>query len=178
MSRETSWPDAREVLARVPGSLEALLSGLPEAWIQAREGPDSFSSYDVIAHLADLESTDWVNRIRVILEGGDRPFDPVDRFAFREWAEGRSLNEVLSVFSQRREDNLRTVDQLFGESPDFNLPGLHPALGPVTLGQLVSTWVVHDLTHVAQVARVLAKRYKPRVGPWEAYISVLHDREG
>lgn len=177
MSEDTRWREAREILARTPDTLEALLGGLTEDWIRSDEGPDTFSPFEVVAHLADLESTDWVTRIRVILEGGQTPFEPVDRFAFREWSVDRSLEDVLSVFRERRHENLRTADALLGTSPDFSRPGLHPALGPVDLGQLVSTWVVHDLTHLAQIARVLAKRYKDAVGPWAAYLSVLQDRE-
>ena len=177
MSGLSHWNEAREVLVRVPDALGTLLGGLSDEWIRSDEGPDTFSSHDVVAHLADLESTDWVSRIRVILSGEDRPFEPVDRFAFREWADGLSLDEALSVFKERRHENVRTVDALLGDAPDFARPGLHPALGPVNLGQLISAWVVHDLTHVAQVARVLAKRYKTAVGPWADYLSVLHDRE-
>ncbi|NNF29003.1 MAG: DinB family protein [Gemmatimonadetes bacterium] len=174
---ESHWKDAREILARVPDTLVALLGDLPDGWVRSDEGPDTFSSFDVVAHLADLESTDWVSRIRVILEGGEKPFEPVDRFAFREWSEGLPLEDVLAVFGERRQENLRTVDSLLGEAPDFSRPGLHPALGPVDLGQLISAWVVHDLTHVAQIARVLSKRYRTAVGPWADYLTVLHDRE-
>ena len=171
------WSAALGVLRRVPATFKQLLSGLDVEWTTADEGPETFSPHDVIGHLADLEATDWVPRIQLILGKGDgEPFDPVDRFAFKSWASELDLDAVLYEFQRRREANLQTVDELQLQESDYDRLGSHPALGSVTLGQLIATWVVHDLTHVAQVARVMAKRYGEAVGPWEAYLSVLHDR--
>ena len=177
MSAGDVWSDARPVLERVPQSLEALLGGLDGPWLETTEGPDTFSPREVIGHMADLEATDWVARIQIVMEHGtDRTFDPVDRFIFREWTTDLTVPALLAELGRRRAANLATVDDLGLVTADYARQGRHPALGLVTLGQLISTWVVHDLTHVGQIARVMAKRYRDVVGPWAEYLSILHDR--
>jgi uncharacterized damage-inducible protein DinB len=168
-------PDhARELLARTPGVLSALLNGLPDAWLLASEGPETFSAKDVVGHLIHGEETDWVPRLRLILEHGEsRPFEPFDRLGFREKHREVPVARLLRVFAERRAANLAFLDGLGLKPADFDRRGTHPALGPVTLRQLLATWVVHDLDHLGQVARVLAKQYKAEVGPWVEYLGIL-----
>jgi hypothetical protein len=162
------------LLARTPASLDALLRGLPNAWIMSGESEDAWTVRDVVAHLAELELTDWIPRVRRLLEFGEtRAFDPVDRQAFRRNARGKSLARLLGEFARRREKNLRDVRLLKLDSRDFARHGLHPALGTVTLSQLIGAWTVHDLTHLHQVSRILAHQYREAVGPWERYLGVL-----
>lgn len=165
---------AMEILERTPGTFRAMLGGLPEAWTAPDEGPDTFSARDNLAHLVYLERTDWIPRALVILaQGANRTFAPVDRFAFRSESEGRSLAELLHDFARLRAENLATVRGWRLSDEQLALQGGHPALGPVTLRHLLATWAAHDLGHVAQTARVLAKQYRDAVGPWRAYLPVL-----
>lgn len=169
-----SLPEARAILQRTPATLEALLRGLPEPWLVAREGPDTWSPLDVVGHLADLEEQDWIVRARIVLDHGEaRPFDPVERERFRETMRGRSLEETLERFAARRSRNLQALDALALTPDQLELGGTHPALGRVTLRQLLATWAVHDLAHIGQIARVMAKRYTTEVGPWRAYLPIL-----
>jgi hypothetical protein len=165
---------AIEVLERTPSTFRALLGGLPEAWTAANEGPETFSAFDNVGHLVHLERTDWVPRARIILaQGAERRFSPVDRFAQKHESQGKSLAQLLDEFARLRAGNLEIV-RGWGLSDDqLALEGEHPALGRVTLRQLLATWVAHDLGHVAQTARVLAKQYRDEVGPWRAYLPVL-----
>jgi hypothetical protein len=166
--------EATAILTRTPGALRSLLADLPEAWLQVNEGPDTWTARDVLAHLADLEDMDWIVRARIILEHGDaRPFEPVNREAFRSRFAGMHITDLLALFEQRRARNLASLDDMNVSEEKLDLPGLHPALGGVTLRQLLATWVVHDLTHVAQIVRVLASRYHDEVGPWKEYLSIL-----
>jgi hypothetical protein len=163
------------VLERTPHVLEALLSGLPEVWTTGNEGPDTWSPFDVIGHLIDGELTDWMARLRIILEqGSNRRFEPFDRFQHISRNKGRGLPELLAEFRQLRERNLSQLRSLNLTSAQLQLTGEHPAFGSVTLEQLLATWVAHDLGHLAQIARVMAKQYRGAVGPWEAYLPVLH----
>jgi hypothetical protein len=166
--------EAREVLERTPGTVRALLAGLGEAWVTADEGPDTFSPRDVLGHLILGEETDWMPRILIILEHGEaRPFDPFDRFGFRAWDPATPLAALLDRFARLRGENLERLDCL-GITPDhLARTGAHPALGTVTLGQLLATWAVHDLNHVGQMVRVMARRYDAAVGPWHAYLGIL-----
>jgi hypothetical protein len=162
------------VLERTPGTLRALLAGLPPAWTDATEGPDTWSPYIVVGHLIHGERTDWIPRARIILaQGVDRRFEPFDREAqFRE-SRDRPMDELLNEFSLLRMVNL---NELFGwELTDrkLALEGEHPELGTVTLRQLLATWVAHDLAHLNQISRVMAKQYKEAVGPWRRYLGVL-----
>jgi DinB superfamily len=171
--------EATAVLARTPPTLDAMLRGLPESWLNAREGDNTWSPFDVVGHLIHGERTDWMPRVRRILENGDSvPFDKFDRFAqFRESA-GKSLPELLEEFASLREQNLRTLAGLSIDEGLLDRAGRHPELGPVTLRQLLATWVAHDLDHVSQIARVMAKRYSDDVGPWRAYLRVISGQQG
>ena len=166
------------VLRRAPSVLDALLRGLDEAWVRGTEGPDTFSAFDVVGHLIDGEETDWMPRARIILaRGADPVFEPYDRFRHRARNAGRALPSLLDEFARLRAAN---VEELAGwrlTPGQLELPGRHPGLGPVTLGQLLAAWVVHDLEHIAQAARVMAKQYKDEVGPWVSYLPVLTDHE-
>lgn len=170
--------DTLEVLARVPASVHALLSGLPPDWVRANEGPDTFSPFDVVGHLVDGEETDWVPRARIILSrAADPVFEPYDRFRHRSRNAGRTLDSLLEEFATRRRANLGLVRSWNLGEPELSLPGRHPSLGPVTLRELLAAWAVHDLGHVAQIARVLAKRHRDDVGPWTPFLPVLTDHE-
>jgi len=164
----------RRVLERTPAVLRALLTGMPAEWTMADEGPDTFSPFDVVGHLIDGEETDWIPRTRIVLgQGPDRTFAPIDRFRHRTSNRGRSLEELLDRFALLRAENLSALDRLTLGPEHLALTGEHPALGTVTLAQLLATWVVHDLGHVAQATRVMAKQYQSAVGPWSAYLPVL-----
>ena len=167
--------EATAILARTPAILDAWLRGLPDAWLDARtEGPETFSPRDVLGHLIGGERTDWIARARMILEQGEHAtFTPFDRFAFRRETAGAELPVLLETFASLRRDNLRTLGDWRLTPQDLTRSGRHPDLGPVTLGQLLATWVAHDLGHLGQVARVMAKRYGDAVGPWKAYLPVL-----
>jgi DinB superfamily len=162
------------VLERTPGTLRAMLEGLPAAWTDATEGPDTWSPFDILGHLIHGERADWIVRAQIILaQGSDRRFTPFDRAAqFRE-SEGKSLRDLLDEFAQVRSDNLATLASWHLTESQMSLDGDHPAFGRVTLRQLLSTWVAHDLGHVAQTARVMAKQYRDAVGPWRAYLPVM-----
>lgn len=175
--QEFDLDDAVKVLERTPASLAALLEGLPQTWTTATEGVDTWSPYDVIGHLIHGELTDWIPRARHILAGETRPFDKFDRTAQFSDSEGKSLSELLAEFAALRRDNIATLLEMKLTREDLGRKGMHPELGEVTLGQLLATWVVHDLDHVAQIARVMAKTYTTVVGPWTAYLSILHDRK-
>jgi hypothetical protein len=166
--------EAAAVLERTPAALEAMLSGLPEAWLLANEGPDTFSPRDVVGHLIHGEETDWVPRMRIILEHGeDVPFTPFDRFAFRAASLGHSTDALLERFATLRRDNLRAVREVALDDAVLRRTGKHPGLGRVTLGQLFAAWVVHDLGHLKQVARAMAHQYRDAVGPWREYLTIL-----
>ncbi len=166
---------AMAVLERTPGALRALLSGLPDAWTRANEGPDTWSPFDVVGHLIDGEESLWMVRARVILTGGDdRRFEPFDRFRHLRVNRDRSLEELLERFEECRAENLAELRALELTGEDLERTGQHPELGRVTLTQLLSTWVARDLGHIAQVSRVMARGYREVVGPWEAYLPVLH----
>jgi hypothetical protein len=169
---------AMAVLTRTPATLRTLLNDLPRDWIETNEGANTWSPYDVIGHLIHGERADWIARAKIILEHGEsRPFDPFDRFAQFEESEGKTLAELLEEFAALRERNLATLCEMKISAGDFEKTGQHPALGRVTLKELLATWVTHDLDHIAQIARTMAKQYMTEVGPWQAYISILHDRK-
>ncbi len=166
--------DAISVLERTPATFRALLSGLPDVWIAADEGPDTFSPFDNVGHLIHGERTDWIPRAQIILaQGANRRFEPYDRFAQTRESEGKRLAELLDDFAALRAANLVTLRSWKLTDRELALAGEHPELGAVTLRQLLATWVTHDLGHVAQTARVMAKRYGEAVGPWRAYLPVL-----
>lgn len=166
--------EAIAVLERTPATLRALLGGLPDSWTTANEGPDTFSPFDNVGHLIHGERTDWIPRARLILaQGTNRRFEPYDRFAQIHESEGKSLAELLDEFARLREENLVTLRGWKLSDRELALEGEHPELGWVTLRQLLATWVAHDLGHVAQTSRVMAKRYRESVGPWRAYLPIL-----
>jgi hypothetical protein len=170
--------DAMAVLSRTPAVMKAMLNSLPRTWLENNEGPDTWSPYDVVGHLIHGERTDWIQRAKIILDHGEaRPFDPFDRFAQFEESKGKTLEELLDEFATSRERNLATLRELNINATQLGKTGQHPALGRVTLKELMATWVTHDLDHIAQIARTMAKQYASEVGPWQAYISILHDRK-
>jgi|SRR5687767_3633703 len=167
-------PAGIAVLERTPATLRAMLAGLPPAWIDATEGPETWSPYVIVGHLIHGERTDWMPRARIILaQGAERRFTPYDRFAqFRE-SEGKSLDDLLKELARLRAENLTTLAAWRLTPAQLSLEGEHPDFGPVTLRQLLATWVAHDLGHIAQTARVMAKQYRDAVGPWRAYLPVM-----
>ena len=167
-----------DVLRRLPAVLRALLIGLNEPWVRGTEGPETFSPFDVVGHLIDGEETDWIPRARIILAQGAEPrFEPYDRFRHKQRNVGRSIESLLAEFAQLRAANLALLASWQLTPAKLALPGIHPSLGRVTLAQLLASWVVHDLGHVAQVSRVMAKQYREAVGPWLPFMPVLTDHE-
>jgi hypothetical protein len=166
--------EAIAVLSRTPTALNALLRGLPSIWVRGTEGKDTWSAFDIMGHLVFAERSDWMPRVRIVLEDGDaRTFDPFDRFAQLKESEGKSLEQLLDDFAYLRSDNLATLQALNLRQEEMTRRGKHPALGVVTLSQLLATWAVHDLTHLHQLSRVMAHQYRDIVGPWSAYLGVL-----
>ena len=166
--------DGIAVLERTPATFRALLAGLPEGWIVANEGPETFSPFDNVGHLIHGERTDWIPRARIILEQGEnRRFEPYDRFAQKRESMGKTLPQLLDEFAQLREANVATLRGWNLSDAQLAREGEHPALGRVTLRQLLAAWVVHDLGHIAQTARVMSKQYREAVGPWREYLPVL-----
>ena len=171
---EFSLDNTLAVLTRTPATLDVLLRGMPESWVLRNEGQDSWSAFDIVGHLIFGERTDWIPRARMILEKGEtRPFDPFDRFAQIKESQGKSLDQLLDEFARVRNESLSALQALTLQPEDLARRGLHPALGVATLSQLLSTWAVHDLTHVHQLSRVMAHQYRDAVGPWSAYLGVL-----
>ena len=162
------------VLERTPATFRALLAGLPDVWTATNEGPNTFSPYDNVGHLIHGERTDWIPRARIILaQGANRRFEPYDRFAQIRESKGKNLGQLLDEFAQLRAENLTTLRGWNLSDQQLELKGEHPELGTVTLRQLLATWVAHDLGHIAQTTRVMAKQYRDAVGPWRAYLPVL-----
>ena len=168
--------EAIAILARTPGTIDALLRGLPPAWISANEGGDSWSAFDVVGHLIHGEETDWMPRAKIILaHGAARPFTKFDRLAQFELSDGLSLETLLDEFAEFRRRNLDDLRSLGLREADLDRPGMHPELGPVTLRQLLATWMAHDLDHVMQIARVLGRQYLGRSRA-VARVSAHHQR--
>jgi hypothetical protein len=172
--------EAVAVLSRTPATLNALLRGLPNNWVrgnegkEGNEGKDTWNAFDIVGHLICAEGTDWMARVRIILENGEaQPFDPFDRFAQLKESQEKSLEERLDDFARLRQENLVALQALNLQPKDLTRRGRHPALGAVTLSELLATWVVHDLTHLHQLSRVMAHQYRDAVGPWKAYLGVL-----
>ena len=166
--------ESLSVLARTPATLDALLRDLPEAWTAATEGPRTWSAYIVIGHLIHCEKVDWMPRLKIVLEDGpSRPFDPVDREVQLRKGSDQPLPVLLDEFSALRHDNLERLRELNLQPEQLELKGTHPEFGAVTVRQLLATWTAHDLAHILQVSRVMARRYKQEVGPWAQYLSVM-----
>ena len=173
--RKFDLANAIEVLARTPATFRALLAGLSEAWTTPNEGPDTFSAFDNLGHLVHGERTDWIPRARIILEHGRaRPFEPFDRFAQERESQSKSVTDLLDELDVLRAQNLETLRGWRLTDRELALEGEHPDFGRVTLAQLLATWVVHDLGHLAQTARVMAKQYRNEVGPWRAYLPIVN----
>jgi hypothetical protein len=170
---EFAIESAREVLRSTPDTLRALVSDLPEQWLHGREAADAWSPYQVCGHLLHIEECDWIDRTRVILEHGTtRVFEPVDREAgFARFA-GRPPNDLLDRFARQRQVNLEELARLV-TSDELERRGVHPDFGEVTLAQLLATWVVHDLNHLNQIVKTMAKEYTDAVGPWRAFLPIL-----
>ncbi len=165
---------ATSILSRTPSVLDALLRGLPDPWVASNEGENTWSPFDVVGHLVHCEKTDWIPRARLILEKGEsQVFEPVDRFAHFEESRGKALVDLLNEFAVLRSASLSTLGECELSASDLQRTGRHPDFGAVTLGQLLATWVVHDLGHIAQTTRVMAKQYADQVGPWAEYVPVL-----
>jgi hypothetical protein len=163
------------LLSRTPSALNALLRDLPESWTVRNEGEKTWSAFDIIGHLIHGERTDWMPRARTILQHGEsRPFDPYDRLAQERESQGKSLPELLDEFAGLRSQNLGSLRAMNLQPADLDRRGTHPSLGLVTLSQLLATWAIHDLTHLHQLSRVMAYQYRNVVGPWSAYLGVLH----
>jgi len=163
-----------EILGRTPATVEALLSGLSDEWLHANEGPDTWSPFEVLGHLIHGEEADWIPRMEILLEHGEtRPFEPFDRFAHIERFRGEPVGSLLEQFAARRRESLMRLEQLTVDPSALEARGVHPELGPVQLSELLATWVVHDLGHLAQISRVMARQLTSEVGPWEAYLPVL-----
>ena len=173
-SNKFSMAEGIALLTHTPATLNALLRGLPDIWTHSDEGKDTWSAFDIVGHLNVAERMDWMPRVRTILENGEaRPFDPFDRFAQMRESEGKSLEQLLDDFGRLRSESLAALQALNLQSADLARRGTHPALGTVTLSELLATWAVHDLTHLHQLSRVMAYQYRDVVGPWSAYLGVL-----
>lgn len=162
------------ILQRTPPTLRALLGRLSDEWTSAGGDEDDWGPFDVVGHLIFGEETDWIPRARIIQEHGDsRPFVPFDRFAQFEKFKGFSMDDLLDMFESARRANLEALAAMEIRPDQWDSRGMHPELGSVTLGQLLATWVVHDLNHIGQIAEAIAKRYDAAVGPWKAYLPIL-----
>jgi len=174
---EFNLADGIAILERTPATMRALLSGLESQWIDGDEGPDTWSPYVIVGHLNHGERTDWIPRARIILEQGvNRSFTPFDRFAQFEESKGKSLADLLDELDELRAQNLKILRDWALTDEQLQLEGQHPELGTVTLRQLLATWVGHDLGHIAQTSRVMAKQYRDAVGPWRQYLPVMDRR--
>lgn len=166
--------EAIQILESTPATINALLKGKPEAWINNNEGNETWSPFDVVGHLVHGEKTDWISRMKIILMGeGGKSFEPFDRFAQFETSKGKTMDTLLDEFASLRKRNIETLKGKNLQENDLDRKGIHPSLGEVTLRQLLATWTVHDLSHIAQICRVMSKQYTDEVGPWKAYIPLL-----
>lgn len=162
------------VLERTPHTLHSMLAGLPTSWTEATEGPDTWSPFDIVGHLNHAERADWIPRARLILEQGpNRRFTPFDRTAMHRESAGTSLAALLDELARLRTGSLTTLAGWQLTDAQLALEGEHPAFGRVTLRQLLATWVTHDLGHIAQIARVMAKQYREAIGPWRTYLPIV-----
>ncbi|MED1067790.1 DinB family protein [Bacillus paralicheniformis] len=168
--------EAIEILERTPQTLSQLLTGLSSEWINRNEGENTWSAFDVVGHLIEGEKNNWLPRIKLIVtEGATEPFPSFDRFSQLNRNVGKTMEQLLNEFAEIRRANLEALRQIIDPETDFEQTGMHPEFGIVKLREQISTWVAHDLTHISQIARVLAKRYQDDVGPWKAYLRILAD---
>lgn len=174
LGMDVKLDEALAVLERTPATLRTLLNEIPNAWVHGTEGEKSWSAYQIVGHLIHGEKTDWIPRTRMILEHGEsKSFEPFDRFFMLKLPQDRPLKEMLAEFEELRKQNIKVLKSLKLKSSDLEKKGMHPELGSVTLSQLMATWVVHDLGHLAQLTRVMSKQYTEAVGPWREYLPVL-----
>jgi hypothetical protein len=177
---EFNLADSIAILTRTPATLDALLRNQPDIWIhgnegQTSEGKNSWNPFDIVGHLIVGERTDWMPRARIIIEHGEsRAFIPFDRFAQEKESQGKKPEQLLDEFARLRRENVTALQGLTLQPQDLARHGKHPELGAVTLSQLIAAWAVHDLTHLHQISRVMAHQYRDAVGPWSAYLGVLH----
>jgi hypothetical protein len=163
------------LLSRMPATLNALLRDLPDAWTMKNEGEKTWSPFDVLGHLIHGERTDWMPRVRMIMEFGEaQVFEPFDRWAQERESQGKSLSQLLDEFANLRTENLQELRALNLQPADFDRRGRHPALGVVTMSELLSAWAGHDLTHLHQISRTMAYQYRDAVGPWSKFLGVMH----
>ena len=163
-----------QILSRTPLVLETLLDGLDHQWIYANEGPDTWSAFDIMGHFIEGEKTDWIPRMQIILSNApDKKFQKFDRFKQFEESKGKNISQLIAEFKKLREENLKILADTTLDEKTLSMTGIHPEFGDVTLRQLLSTWVTHDLAHLLQVSRVMAKQYKEEIGPWTKYFSVF-----
>ncbi|MEM1219423.1 MAG: DinB family protein [Bacteroidota bacterium] len=171
-----SIEEALHFLERTPATIDSILRGLPDPWLKQNEGPDTWSAYDIVGHLIHGEKTDWIPRMRIILsERTEKTFEPFDRFAQLKAPKDRPMEDLLEEFRMLRQQNVEILSQQSPTEQSLERQGIHPDLGIVTLKELLTTWVVHDWGHIAQISRVLAKQYKDGVGPWFQYLKILQD---
>ena len=163
-----------EILERTPDVLIVMLQNIADDWTSNNEGLETWNVYDIIGHLIEGEKTDWIPRMEIVLsDKPDKTFEPFDRFAQFETSKGKSLKELLEEFKGLRKKNLEHLRSKKLTTKDYEKKGIHPTFGEVTLSQLLSTWTVHDLNHIAQISRVMAKQYKVEVGPWIKFLKIL-----
>jgi hypothetical protein len=171
---EFSLPDTISLLSRTPATLNSLLRHLPETWKHRNEGENTWSAFDVVAHLIYGERADWIPRAKIILQFGEtRAFEPFDRNGHIPLSQGKSLSQLLDEFAHARSESLDQLRALNLQTADLARRGRHPTFGPVTLSQHLASWTVHDLTHLHQISRIMALQYREAVGPWRAYLGVL-----
>lgn len=165
---------ATALLERTPGVLRTLLADLPEEWLTAREGPETWSPVEVVAHMAWLDEFNWMGRAdHILAHGEDVPFEPLDRCGFRVWMEGQLLGDMLAVFEARRAEGVQRLRSEGWGARELDATGSHPTVGVVRLSQLLAAWVAHDMTHLAQIARTLGRQYEAAAGPWTQFMSIF-----
>src|SRR5256885_9879230 len=173
-SRDFNLHETVALLERTPAVLNSLLRGLPAPWTKANEGENTMNAFDIVGHLIHGENEDWVPRAGVILEQGETgTFEPFDRWGYAKQMEGKSLDWLLDEFARARAQSLAHLRGINLSPEDFARRARHPAFGQVTLAELLATWAAHDLTHIHQLSRVLANRYREAVGPWQPYLGVM-----
>lgn len=166
---------AIEILERTPKVLSSLLEGISMEWASKNEGLDTWSPYDVIGHLVHGEKTDWMPRLEIVLTDGiNKTFEPYDRFAQFKMSQGKDLSQLLSEFESLRDQNLKTLRSKNLTPKDLTRTAIHPSLGTINLKNMLAAWVIHDLGHIAQVSRVMAKQYKNEIGPWTQYLTIVN----